>query len=195
VEGLRSSLVVFDRGKDIAREHPHPNEPTIFRRSERTPALQESNRISVQLKLVMFFIPNDVSPRLLDSAQIAGHFLQSSLESGKALKRSLESSDNVNFGVEGMYQSGQAATDLRARSGRLGSPRTFPATPPVAGDTSACFLKVWRAISLFSRCERTDQAKGSRLLGCKVVSDEQHLRRTISRHWGLVLAALSLQWC
>lgn len=69
VEDLRSSVVILDRGEDIAREHSHLNEGTIFCRTERTPALQDSYCICVKLKLVVLFIPNDVSPGLSDPAQ------------------------------------------------------------------------------------------------------------------------------
>ena len=151
VEDLRSSVVVLDRGEDIALEHSHPNEGTIFCRSEGTPTLQDRNCIGVELKLVVFSVPDDVSPDRFDPAQTASELLRFSLESEEASKRSLEPPGNVGSVAGEMYLLTQAATDLRTGQGRPGFLRISPTMPPVGGDTSACFLTAWRAISLFSK--------------------------------------------
>lgn len=72
------------------------------------------------------------------------------LEEKRLLRKSHEPQGSVNYRVEGRCLSVRLAIALRMELEHSGFLQTSQATPQAAEDTSACFLKTWRAIFVFS---------------------------------------------
>jgi hypothetical protein len=75
VEYLFSNGVVSDRSKELACEHSHLNECTILGGQAGAAALQQTSRVRIDQKPIIFILTDNIVQGLLDSPQVACHFL------------------------------------------------------------------------------------------------------------------------